>query len=448
MDVAGLTCEQFETLFNEQYFPQSCRDEKVLEFMYLLQGEPEITGNSAGIPVADEFTDVFPEDLPGLPPDREIEFCIDLVPRTTPISIPPYRMPPAEMRELRKQLEELAEKGHIRNRQGISIDPSKIETMLQWERPKNVVEIHSFLGLARQRKWVEYMEDYDFTLQYHPEKANVVADALSRKTTGTLALSRINCKIHTSKASRFKSRMESNSRIGESERMEPCISATALMFLRRMRLTKSAHFIPFRVTYSQKILSELYLEHIVRLHRVPLSITFDRDTRFNARSPVCWLEPEDRLSTGPEVIQENNEKIAVIRERLLTAQSRQKSYADRRRRPLEFQEGDFVLLRVSPRKGVVRFGVKGKLAPMYVGPFLIVQRVRMVAYRLALPPELSHYDASYAKAPIQILDRKIKNLRHREIPLVKVLWQHHGVEEVTWELEMTMQEQYPHLFAI
>ena len=189
------------------------------------------------------------------------------------------------------------------------------------------------------------------------------------------------------------------------------------------------------------------------------------------------MEPEDRLTTGPDVIQENNEKIAVIRERLLTAQSHQKSYADRRRRPLEFQEGDFVLLKVSPCKGVTRFGVKGKLAPRYIGPFPIVQRVGVVAYRLALPPELSHVhdvihvsklrkcqpdpeavvqwydvpiqeDATYGEVPVQIIDRKMKSLRHREIPLVKVLWQHHGVEEATWELETTMQERYPHLFAL
>ncbi|XP_024030690.1 uncharacterized protein LOC112094321 [Morus notabilis] len=261
-------------------------------------------------------------------------------------------------------------------------------------------------------------------------------------------------------------------------------------------LTKSAYFIPFRATYSRKILSELYLEHIVRLHEVPLSITSDRDTRFNARyqasigmvpfealygrpcrSPVCWLEPEDRLTTGPDVIQENDEKIAVIRERLLTAQSRQKSYADRRHRPLEFQEGDFVLLKVSPRKGVTRFGVKGKLAPRYIGPFPIVQRVGVVAYRLTLPPELSHVhdvfhvsmlrkcqpypeavvqwydvpiqdDTTYDEVPVQIIDRKMKSLRHREIPLMKVLWQHHGGEEATCELETTMQECYLHLFVI
>ncbi|XP_024018739.1 uncharacterized protein LOC112090811 [Morus notabilis] len=164
------------------------------------------------------------------------------------------------------------------------------------------------------------------------------------------------------------------------------------------------------------------------------------------RSPVCWLESEDRLTLGPDVIQENNEKIAVVRERL-----------------------------VSPRKGVTRFGVKGKLAPRYIGPFQITQRVGVVAYRLDLPLELSHvhnvfhvsmlrkcqpnpetivqwydvpiqYDTTYEEVPIQILDRKMKSLRQREIPLVKVLWQHHGVEEATWELETTMQERYPYLF--
>ncbi|XP_024017846.1 uncharacterized protein LOC112090539 [Morus notabilis] len=113
-----------------------------LSSLLALEGEPEIIGDSAGIPVVDEFTDIFPDELPGLPPDREIEFCIDLVPGTAPISIPPYRMAPAEMKELRTQLEKLAEKGYIRN------NSSKIETVLQWERPKNVAEIRSFLGLA------------------------------------------------------------------------------------------------------------------------------------------------------------------------------------------------------------------------------------------------------------------------------------------------------------
>ena len=91
---------------------------------------------------------------------------------------------------------------------------------------------------------------------------------------------------------------------------------------------------------------------------------------------------------SPELVQEAKEKIRVIRDRLLAAQSRQKSYAYHRRRPLEFQVGDHVFLRVSPRKEVFRFGKKGKLAPRYIGPFEILQRVGEVAYQLALPPQL------------------------------------------------------------
>ncbi|GKF16141.1 hypothetical protein Tco_0061059, partial [Tanacetum coccineum] len=89
------------------------------------------------------------------------------------------------------------------------------------------------------------------------------------------------------------------------------------------------------------------------------------------------------------IVQETTEKIVQIKKRLKTARSRQKSYANKRRKPLEFQVGDRVLLKVSPWKGVVRFGKKGKLAPRYVGPIEIVERVRPVAYRLEVPQELS-----------------------------------------------------------
>ena len=101
------------------------------------------------------------------------------------------------------------------------------------------------------------------------------------------------------------------------------------------------------------------------------------------------MEAGERGLLGPEIVQEISEKIKLIRERLLVAQSRQKSYADQRRRPLEFAEGDFMFLKVSPKKGIVRFGKKGKLAPRFVGPFKVVQRIGEVAYRLALPLQLS-----------------------------------------------------------
>ena len=93
--------------------------------------------------------------------------------------------------------------------------------------------------------------------------------------------------------------------------------------------------------------------------------------------------------TGPEIIQDAAEKVALIKRRLETAASRQKSYADPKRRDVEFQVGDYVFLKVSAMKGVMRFGKKGKLAPRYIGPFEILERIGMVAYRLALPPDMS-----------------------------------------------------------
>ena len=178
---------------------------------------------------------------------------------------------------------------------------------------------------------------------------------------------------------------------------------------------------------------------------------------------------------GPELVRETTEKIRLIRQRLQTAQSRQKSYADRRRRPLEFEVGDHVFLRVSPRRGLTRFGRGGKLSPRYIGPFDVIERIGAVAYRLALPPQLSgvhdvfhvsmlrryepdpshvlewsdldlEADVSYEERAIQILDRRDQILRGRTIPLVKVLWSHHGVEEATWEREDSIRSRYPELF--
>ena len=194
------------------------------------------------------------------------------------------------------------------------------------------------------------------------------------------------------------------------------------------------------------------------------------------RSPICWNEVGERKLLGPELVQLTTEKIQLIRERLLAAQSRQKSYVDNRRRDLEFQVGDHVFLKVSPSKGVMRFGKKGKLSQRYIGPFEILDRVGNVSYRLALPPVLSHIhnvfhvsvlrkympdpshvleyepinvreDLSYEEQPVQIIDRKDQVLRSRNISLVKVLWRNHTVQEVTWEKEEDMKEKYPYLFS-
>ena len=107
------------------------------------------------------------------------------------------------------------------------------------------------------------------------------------------------------------------------------------------------------------------------------------------RSPLCWTEVGESSITGPDLIRDTFEKVSLIRQRLLTAQSRQKSYADVRRRPLEFEVGDHVFLKVMPKRGVVRFGNRGKLSPRFIGPFEILERIGTFAYRLALPPSMS-----------------------------------------------------------
>ncbi|KAL0543549.1 hypothetical protein IC582_018647 [Cucumis melo] len=323
------------------------------------------------------------------------------------------------------------------------------------------------------------------------------------------------------------------------------------------RLTKSAHFVPGKSTYTASKWAQLYMSEIVRLHGVPMSIVSDRDARFTSkfwkglqtamgtrldfstafhpqtdgqterlnqvledmlracalefpgswdshlhlmefaynnsyqatigmapfealygkccRSPVCWGEVGEQRLMGPELVQSTNEAIQKIRSRMHTAQSRQKSYADVRRKDLEFEVGDKVFLKVAPMRGVLRFERRGKLSPRFVGPFEILERIGPVAYRLALPPSLSTVhdvfhvsmlrkyvpdpshvvdyepleideNLSYVEQPVEVLAREVKTLRNKQIPLVKVLWRNHRVEEATWEREDDMRSRYPELF--
>ncbi|GJT52069.1 putative reverse transcriptase domain-containing protein, partial [Tanacetum coccineum] len=194
------------------------------------------------------------------------------------------------------------------------------------------------------------------------------------------------------------------------------------------------------------------------------------------RSPVLWAEIGEGSLIGPELVLETTDKVVLIKEKLKAARDRQKSYADKRRKPLEFEVGDRVLLKVSPWKGVMRFGKKGKLAPRYVGPFEILERIGLVAYRLRLPKELSSVHDSFhvsnlkkcladanlhvpleeikvdktlhfVEEPVEIMDREIKKLKRRKIALVKVRWNSKRGPEFTWEHEDQMRIKYPQLFV-
>ncbi|KAL0536297.1 hypothetical protein IC582_025240 [Cucumis melo] len=218
------------------------------------------------------------------------------------------------------------------------------------------------------------------------------------------------------------------------------------------RLTKSAHFISGKSTYTASKWAQLYMSEIVRLHGVPVSIVSDKDAHFTSkfwkglqatmstgldfkdilracalefpgswdshlhltefaynnsfqatidmapfealydkccRSPVCWDEVGEQRLMGLELVQSTNETIQKIRSRMQTAQSRQKNYADVRWKDLEFDVGDKVFLKVAHMKGVLRFERRRKLSPRFVGPFEILERIGPVAYRLVLPPSLS-----------------------------------------------------------
>nr|GEY04706.1 putative reverse transcriptase domain-containing protein [Tanacetum cinerariifolium] len=274
-------------------------------------------------------------------------------------------------------------------------------------------------------------------------------------------------------------------------------------------------------------LTRQYLKEVVSRHGVPVSIISDRDGRFTShflkslskalgtrldmstayhpetngqkfsynnsyhtsikaapfevlygrkcRSPICWAEVGDRQLTGPEIIHETTEKIVQIKIRIQAARDRQKSYVDVRQKPLEFQVGDKVMLKVSPWKGVIHFSKRGKLNPRYIGPFKILAKVGTVAYRLELSEQLSRVHSTFhvsklkkcmadeplaipldeiqvddklnfIKEHVKIMDREVKRLNQSRILIFKVRWNSRRGHEFTWEREDKMQKKYPHLF--
>ncbi|GJX20577.1 putative reverse transcriptase domain-containing protein [Tanacetum coccineum] len=268
-------------------------------------------------------------------------------------------------------------------------------------------------------------------------------------------------------------------------------------------LTKSAHFLATREDYRTERLAKLYIDEIVVRHVVPVSIISDRDGRertiqtlkdmlracvidfggnwdvhlplaessynnsyhssircapFEAlhgrkcRSPVLWAEIGESSLIGPELVQETTDKVVLIKENLKAARDRQKSYADNRRKPLEFEVGDRVLLKVSPWKGVIRFGKKGKLASRYVGPFEILERIGpkcLADANLDVPLSEIKFNKTlcFVEELVEILDREIRSLKHSRISLMKVHWNSKRGPEFTWKREDHIKSKYPQLFV-
>ncbi|GJZ74588.1 reverse transcriptase domain-containing protein [Tanacetum coccineum] len=228
------------------------------------------------------------------------------------------------------------------------------------------------------------------------------------------------------------------------------------------RLTKSAHFIPIKATDSMETLTRLYIKEIISRHGVPISIISDHDSYFTSR---FWQSMQSALVTMPVLRQHHSRHFMVESADHLSAGPKlEMSYANVWRKPLEFQVGDRVMLKVSPRKGVIRFGKRGKLNPQYIGPFKILKRVGPVAYKLELPEKLSNVHSTFhvsnlkkclsdeslvipmkvlrlndklnfVEEAVEIMDREVKQLRKSRIPIVKVRWNSKRGPGFTWERE-------------
>ncbi|XP_073120649.1 uncharacterized protein [Henckelia pumila] len=458
----------------------------------VLKASPEL----ANIPVVCEFADIFSDEIPGLPPMREIDFSIELVPGTLPISKAPYRMAPLELKELKDQLEDLLNKGFSSIAKPITQLTQK-NTPFVWTHECEA----SFVELKKRLTSAPVL-----SIPSGTGKSNAAADALSRNvcdlSLSTMRVSKLieDCcvsgldfetDVQPVRVYAITAEPELFVRIKEAQKADQNIQNS----IERVRTGHESEF----QTDGQSERTIQILEDMLRAvildfgaswqESMPL-VEFSYNNSYQSsiqmapfealygrkwRSPLFWDDLSETPVTGPDMIREMSDKVKLIQIRMRTAQDRQAKYANVRRRPLNFEQGDRVFLKISLFRGTVRFGKRGKLSPRFIGPYEILDKVGDLAYRLALPPALSGIhdvfhvsmlrkyepDAShilrpdeaeldetlsYFECPIQILDHKERQLRNKSIPLVKVKWSRHGIEEATWETEHDMRQRYPELF--
>ncbi|GJW17496.1 putative reverse transcriptase domain-containing protein [Tanacetum coccineum] len=528
------------------------------------------------VPVVQEFPEVFPEDLPGIPPTRQVEFRIDLVPGATPVARAPYRLAPSEMKELAEQLQELTDKGFIRPKSSpwgapvlfvkkkdgsfrMCIDYRELNKLtvknryplpriddlfdqLQGSsiyskidlRRKNCTPVLPIVNSgspaqteARKPENIKKEDVGGMLVENSKDPEKLRTEKLEPRADGTLCLngrSWLPCYgqlkdcdhatiPHKSKylfipgSDKMYQDMKKlywwpNMKANIATYVSKCLTCAKVKaehqrpsgllvqpeipqwkwdnitmdFVMKLlkslqgydtiwvivdRLTKSAIFVPMRETDPMYKLARMYLKEVVTKHGILVSIICNRDPRFASNS---WKSLQKALGISldmstayhPQTDGQSERTIQTHEDMLVqetigrgssrsnkgfqTASRSTKSYADLKRKPMEFQVGDKVMLKVSPWKGVVHFGKRGKLNPRFVGPFKVLKKVGAIAYKLELPQEMSRVQNTFhvsnlkkcysddplvvplegfqvddklhfVEEPVEIMDHEVKQLR-------------------------------------
>ncbi|GJT10954.1 putative reverse transcriptase domain-containing protein [Tanacetum coccineum] len=434
--------------------------------------------------------------------------------------------------------------GHVINREGVHVDPAKIEAVKNWPIPKSPTENKRFKWgadedeafqklkqdlctapiLALPEGPDEFVESSRDTFEgsiFGMSTYTYLSEGYSRPRLEAVKQENVKAEnLVTVKAYLQDSHRRDSVNALRVPKVQGRASATISDFCSNLKFLNEGELDKKMIVWKKY---RQYLKEVVCRHGVPLSIISDRDSRFasgfwrslqnalgtnlnmstayptryrwsnymlgikaapfealygrKCRSPICWNEVGDSQLTGPELIRETTEKIIQIKNRLLTARSRQKSYADVRRKPMEFNVDDMVMLKVSPWKGVIRFGKRNVESHVLWDRFKIIERIGPVAYRLELPEKLRGIHNTFhvsnlkkcladenlvipleeiqlddklhfIEEPVEIMDREVKQLKQSRIPIVKVRWNSRRGPEFTWEREdfFFPMMKVPHLF--
>nr|GEW78363.1 putative reverse transcriptase domain-containing protein [Tanacetum cinerariifolium] len=390
------------------------------------------------IPIIQDFPEVFPEELLGLPPTRQVEFQIDLIHGAAPVARAPYRLAPSK-------IEELTRYGHYEFQVmlfGLKNTPAKLCSAPILALPEGSKDFILYCDASIKDLGVVLMQR---------EKANVVASALSKE-----------------------------------KRIKP-LRVRALVMTISLELPKQILNAQTEARKLENIKNEDVRGILIENSKDPeklrtkkslqkdLGTSLDMSTAYH---PQINRQSERTIQTIEDMLRAYVIDFGKgwIKQRIQAARDRQKSYVNLKRKPMEFQVGDRVMLKVLPCKGVVRFGKQGKINPKYVRPFKLLEKVGSVAYKLESPQELSrvhntfhvsklkkcyadeplavsldrlHFDDKllFMEDPIEIMDREVKRLKQSRIPIVMVQWNSRRGPEFTWECEDQFQKKYLHLFT-